>query len=175
MGEAGTTAAGMATMSHSSGWKGKGSSKGYRGWQTPWNSQQSSGSWQEPNRTQWSAPPAKSPPSWFSATFASTIESAYVGAVREQTERTTSSWISGALLDTFTNVVRQAVTPLNGGQPIAETPRKPELPKGDARVTRQLTDELKKETASIRRTCDEKMKRTRGWLTGLPHPAVKAT
>ena len=103
--------------SHSSGWKGKGSSKGYRGWQTPWNSQQSSGSRQEPNRTPWSAPLATSPPSWFSTSFASTIESGFVGAVREQTERTTSSWISGAL-DTLTHVVRRAVTLLNGGQTI---------------------------------------------------------
>ena len=144
------------------------------------NSQQSSGSWQE--RTQWTAPLVASPPSWFSTSFASAVESAFVGAVRDQTERTTSSWVSGAL-DTLTSVVRRAVTPPSGGQmtatpttniqahanagdtmgkPIAETPRKPELPEGDALVTRRLIDELKKETAPFPRTCDEKMKRTGG-------------
>ena len=148
----------------SSGWKGKGSSKGYRGWQSAWNSQQSSGYWQEPPRTQWTAPPVASPPSRFSTSFASSIESAFVGAVRDQTERTTSSWVSGAL-DTLTSVVRRAVALPSGGQtttaqttdaqvpatarnspvkPQAETTKKPELLEGDARVTRQLIDELNK-------------------------------
>ena len=41
--------------------------------------------------------------------FASSIETAFEGAVRDQTERTTSSWVSGAL-DALTSVVRCAVT-----------------------------------------------------------------
>ena len=159
--------------SHSSGWKGKGSSEGYRGWHTHWNSQPS-GSWQEPNRTQW-FPAGSLPPLRAQSSLPLWVQSV---------KRTTSSWVSGAL-DTLTNVVRRAVTPLSGGQTTpsprtdiqapanagdtmgklkAETTRKPELLEGDARVTRQLIDELKKETASFRRTCDEKTKRTRAAL-----------
>ena len=122
-----------------------------------------------------------------------------MGAVRDQTERTTSSWVSGTL-DALTSVVRHAVAPPSGGQtqtaqtteaqafanargspvkPQAETTRKPEPIEGDARVTRQLIDELKKETASTRRSYNEKVKRTRGCSFGTndwpPHLAVKVT
>ena len=58
-------------------------------------------------------------------------------------------------------------------KPRAETTRKPELLEGDARVTRQLIDELKKETASTRRSYNEKVKRTSGCSFGTNdrHPS----
>ena len=52
-------------------------------------------------------------------------------------------------------------------KPQAESTREQEPTEGDARVTRQLIDELKKETASMRRTYTEKVKRTRGCSFGL--------
>ena len=185
--------------SYSSCWKWKGSSKGYRGWQTPWNSQQSSGSWQEPHRTQWTTPPLASPPGWFSTSFASTVESAFVGAIRELTDRTTSSWVSRALYayqcrapccdglewrpnDIGTNDRHPGPCQRweHPGEAYGrDAKKKPELPEGDARVRRKLIDELKKETASTRRTCNEKVKRTRGCSFGMTdrpsHLAEKKT
>ena len=53
-------------------------------------------------------------PAVFSS-FASSIETAFVGAVRDQAERTTSSWVTRAL-DTLASVVSRALMFPSGGQ-----------------------------------------------------------